>query len=955
MSVKRLYEGHYRALEEDFLDLAGRIVAKGDKLTVITAGAGQLGRLRNLLACRSENGITGGVDFLPGIGHLARMKGPVPAPFNTVSHSDRTLFSLRAMECLNEGEPLFDLRNNTETAHSMGSFFETLFEHGITAELYNITSLSLSEGQSITEAVIGRILGVYEEERNRNYSSLEDMVLERAIPGEITGSFIFYGFYDLNPLQRRYIRRFMKVCGCVYWFSPVPENSQWGSIYFRTRSLLQETGIDSVIRSGNRMQMNSFAGFFESLPKQLRPAVPVSGFRITASSGETGACRTVLKRICELNRDSGIDFSQIAVVRRKQDAGSLVRMAQHEGISVNAPLKVKLSQMPEGVFVLNLLTAVSMDFYYVYLENLLASGILGDLYAANPSEIAETVESSGIRLGLARWRDWYSTAEDGNRLASFLRALDSFFSGLPAKATALEYFGLLRKFFEKTVQEPSSTPVAESLFDRDVFGFSGEISLLNFTDSLRFFYESKDIVLREADPEGFRVITIEQIRGNLFRSVLLMDMEEGVYPGSPGDDPRLSDELREKLQMTLKSEREIEDGFLLRQAGEAAEETLDIVYREQDSSGEEVSPSPFISSTVLSQEGYSPDPAWFSRSSSSPVEQLLSGLHPGQIRARAVTEGEYPLDPVFLNSLKAERSRMDYRGFNEYDGILDSSPVAGESFSPTFLERYIRCPFAFLMERGWKTGRVEVPEISSSPDPMIKGSIIHEAVEKVLESRGFHPSLEDIAEILAEVSSSHELTGRLGTDYLQQIFLEKETGIISESLRNMSLEGWKFLESEKFLEGHLGEMRINGIVDLILEDRNSDLVLVDLKTGKLPDLKDIDKGKLYQLPFYFALARENYPDRQIASVAYASVSKASPGKMKGLKGEEMEDRMKAVSENAKRIVSMMRDGLFPPVPSSRCDYCVYRGACRISPWERIRAKAQSDGRIEMLKELMLKK
>jgi len=947
MRITTLFEGHYRSLEDDFLELTTRILAEGRDLTVISAGTGQLDRLRSLLLENSDIGIAGGIEFLPGISHLARKISNVPTPNENVSHCDRTLYALQAMKDLKREEPLFDLRENAETAHSMGNFFEDLFEHGVNAELYEISSLSLAAGQSRTERTIGGILSRYEDERNRGYFSCGDMLLQRTIPADTRKTSIFYGYYDLNPSQRRFIRKYSKTSGEIYWFSPISEHSHWISIYLRTRQLLQDIGIDSIVRSGNNIQMNSFAGFFEALRKQPRPAVPIDGFRITAVSGEMGACRTVLKRIYELGKS--VALNRIAVARRKQSGESLVRLAHHEGVPINAPLEVKLPDIPEGRFILDLMRAVNQDFYYVYLEGLLTSGLLKKDIAADPGEIADVVENSGIRMGLNRWRDWYSSGREQSRLVLFLRKLDTFWSGLPGRAEPWEYLGHLRKFFEETTSGSLCPAVADSLFDRDQLRFAGNVSWGQFTDSLKLYYQSKDIVLRDPDPEGFQMLTIEQLRGSLHESVLLMDVEEGIYPGSPGEDPRLSDDLRVRLQMTQRTEREIEDGFLLRQAGEAAYKTLDIIYREQDSMGCEIFPSPFISAMVLPQSGYSPDPAWFGRTSSSPCEQILAGTHPGQIRIRTLGESDFPA------ALRAEMCRMGYEGFNEYDGILDSSPVTRESFSPTFLEQYVRCPFAFLLERGWNIRRTEVTDISSTPDPLIRGSVVHEAVENIVEKSGLNPSRIQVEGEIRKAAVSLGIARKLGADYLQEIFVEKQTNSVVKSLRSLSSTGWKYLDSEKELEGCLGNLKINGKIDLIMEDDDSNLVLLDLKTGKPPGVKDIEKGKLFQLPFYYQLARDNYPGRSIASIAYVSISDRTPGKMSSLTGAEMEERMEGVRLNAERIVSMIRSGLFPPIPTSSCDYCAFRGLCRRNPFDRIKGKARSDDRMEFFREIMLKK
>ncbi len=956
MLINTLYEGHYRAIEEDFLQLARCLQKEEKQLTVISAGTGQLDRLRRLLLSDTDIGIIGGIEFLPGIRHLAQKISPVPLPAEKVSHSDRTLFTLHAMKEVKKGEPLFDLRENTETAHSMGTFFESLFEHGITPELYDITSISLSGGRSITEKTVGRILGSYDIERRKGYLSCGDMILEQDIPESVQGTYIFYGFYDLNPSQRRFLKRFCNSAEEVFWFSPVSGNSHWSSIYKRTSQLLKTMGVGSLIRSGNRMQMNDFASFFEALADQSRPAVPAKGFRITAVSGEIGACRAALGRIVKMNKEEGIDLRRIAVVRRKQEGESLVRLAHHEGVPVNAPLKTKLSSLPAGSLVLNLLKAIGTDFYYVHIQNLLASGIFVDEFAADPLEIVDVAENSGIRMGLQRWRDWYSSAAEKSRLASFLRKLDTFFSGLPRVALASEYLEHLRNFFEETVSGSIPRSIRDSLFDPGEFTFSMEVSLPQFSDALRLDYQARDIVLRAADPEGFRVLTIEKVRGSLFDSVLLMDMEEGIYPGSPDEDPRLSEELRARLQMALKTERETEDGFLLRQAGEAAGKSLDIIFRQTDSEGTEISPSPFISNLVHPERRSGKD-AWFVTGSSSPLSQMAGGAHPGQKRVLAAGNGDYPVDPLFLRAYTAEHSRMKVLGgFDCYDGIVSSSPVKLDRISPTLLEGYMRCPFALLMSsRGWKIRRTELTEIGTSPDPMIRGVVIHAAFEEIVKEQGFSPTEERVDDILREQASEHSLEGRLGSRLFLDIFIEKQKQIILSSLSQLAAKGWKYTGSEVSLEGSLGDMPIGGRIDLILEDDASNLILIDLKTGSLPAKKGTTEGRHFQLPFYYQLAAENYPGRNVAETAYVSVSEKKPGKLISFTRDEMENLMSSVSVNALRIVSMIREGLFPPIPTVTCDYCDYSGICRRNPFARIKAKVKSDRRMEIFMGMVLKK
>ncbi len=948
MSINTLYEGHYRALETDFLELAGEILSSGEHLTVITAGTGQLDRLRELLLKKSSRGIIGGVKFLPGIRHLASELSAVPMVMETVSHADRTFFTLRAMEAIEPNEPLYYLRKNSETAHSMGTFFENLFEHGVTPDIYEQTSLSLSGEQTETEIVIGRVFGKYNAYRRERYACCGDMIMEQLLPHTETGATVFYGFYDLNPAQRRFLRRFLDHSSGIFWFSPLEEHSQWNKVYARTRKLLENQGITSIRVPGGREAMNPFADFFEALHVQSRPSVPADGFHITAVSGEMGASRAALKRIIELNTKQKIPFSDIAVIRKKIEGDSLVFLAHHEGIPTACSLKAELSTVPSGKFVLDLACINDGDFHYTLIEEIMSSGILTDDLNPGPSEISRIVETSGIRMGLGQWRDWFVSLDSRNKSGRLLRKLDGFYCGLPDTAVPVDYLNRLKILVEDISAGGLPSELKEALFDTNSFRWNREVSWKQFTDALLLYYKEKVIVLRDGSKHGFQVLTIEKARGSIFSSVILMDLEEGIYPSPSIEDPRLSDELRKKLQMTLKSERETEDGYLLRQAGEAAGRTLDIIYRQRDAAGSEIYPSSFISNLVTIDSDYSPDPAWFSVSSSSAIEQMLGGIHKGQQRAFVLSSENLPRNPFFVSSLTAESSRMGTGDFDSYDGVFDNSPFRKRVYTATMLEEYVRCPFAYLAGRIWKLKERKIPLVSSSPDSRLTGKIVHETVEEIIRVYGFRPADDDIMRILLREADKSDLEPKLGNPFLEELFLEKQKEIIRRSLEVLAAEEWKFIDSEVDLQGKIGSLDIRGRIDLILEDKDENLVLLDLKTGRLPSKKGIEKGKYYQLPFYYRMTKDSYPEKSISKIAYAGISAREPGRLIGYSGDGIEQIMDTVRKNFERIAKMMQGGLFPPIPTGNCEFCNFKNLCRKTPSQRIKTKAVSDSRMELL-------
>ena len=926
--------------------MAAGLHKDGDTIRVSAAGKNQVDRLRVLLSRKCGGRPLSRIEFFPGIRHLAQKLGTLPRPLEMVSHSDRTLFALEALGTLRPGELMYDFQENTETAHSLGCFFENLYRHGITPGIYETASLSLSREPSATEKAVGVMLRAYDALRRQAYSSTADMIMEDFRCGDTTGPLIFYGFYDLSPLQRRFLRMLLKARSEVYWFSPVSMNSQWRNAYVRTWKLLEELGAGEAERCGGSMGMNCFANFFEALSTQDEPAVPSGGFGVTAVSGEMGACRGVLKGVEDLSR-SGVPLNEIAVVRRKEQGGSLARLAHHEGIPVNLPLEARLIDMPPARLVLDLLDLISGDFYCYDLQSVLASGQLSSDYSARPSEVTEAVNESGVTMGRERWRDWYSGLEGPGKLAALLRKLDTFAGELPRTAHSSSYLRAVKELYLHLTGMDAGSPLMQTVFDEGPFRCAGVIPFQRFIQVLKIRFREETIILREADGDGFALLTPEQARGSCYRSLFLMDMEEGVFPRTQQEDPRLGEELRKILQMSLKAQMEVEDGFLLRQAGEAAESSLRIIYREQDSEGGEVMPSPFIADVLHRRETSGLPEPWFTRASSSPEEQLLEGGNPGQRRGMNALKGRFPEDGFFQSALKAETHRLDPGGFDCYDGILKVPPFSTERVSPTMLENYVSCPFRFLVQnrRGWNVERETIKDVSSAPDPRKRGNVVHRAVESLIRKRGFFPSPGDILQELDSASKEMGLNRTFQADYLYRVFLETYSAGIRSALEAAGSLGLSFLFGEKYLRGTLGDQEIEGVVDLVLEDGDSHLVLVDIKTGEFPRWSHISRGMSYQLPFYYQLAMQNFPGRTVGMTAYMSVSSRGKKVFTELSGEAMAGKMEKVRENVQQVVSLIRQGFFPPVPTSgKCSFCGLSGLCRRTPFRRIKNKVENDER-----------
>lgn len=954
MRIRTLYEGHYRSLESGFTRLAVELVGRGEAVTVTAAGSVQLGRLRELLLNGLGGPVMGGVEFLPGMPHLVEKLSLLPLSVQKVSHADRTLFALSAMETIRKGEPLYDLCGNAETAHSMAGFFEDLLDQGVDPGSYS-TILDMMEGDpALTVEVMGRVFTAYSGTRSRSYPFAGSDVSAMPLPAETSGAYLFYGFYDLNPAQRGVVRRLTACPGAeVHWFSPAVEISHWSRVYSRTRQFLEDLGIASVVRCDGEQAMGRFASFFEALPVQPRPTPPMPGFHVTAVSGTMGVARRVLDRISELSR-AGVSPDRIAVVSRR-GAEALARLAHHERISVAEPLVTEPLEMPYGRLLSTLVEMDETGYHYSTVEKAGTSGVIRDRFAFDPEDVSGIVLNTGIRMGRDRWRDWLVTVKDPSTgFAGFMREVCAFYENLPRTAPAGVYLHRLENLFRGLCDPRLTAPFLDQMFDRSRFRYSGDIGWKRFAQVFRIECRDMKVELRSGSSGGFRILSPEKIRGALYHSIILLDMEEGVWPSVTVEDPRLPDEFRKMLQLPMKADREQEDGFLLRQVGEAASHGLEIVYRSRDSKGSEVYPSPFIAPLVLSEKGYSPSGEWFSSASSSPLAQLLGGSHPGQVAAVEAVAGRFPSRMNFLPCiLRGEAERLSNEPFGSWDGMIGEALSPAKVITASVLESYVRCPFAYMAEKIWSAEERASAAVAGTPDPSLAGKIVHEAVEAAIRADGFDAEEYRILVELRKAPSGRGLDALLGSRDLEEIWLHRQVRVIRESLKRLAVQEWTFVSAELLLEGSLGVIPIRGRIDLVVRDADGCLVVIDLKTGKARPNTETAKGKLYQLPFYYSLLRQNMPGEEIAYVRYASVSAREPGALTGFTGEQIEELMPDVTRRTEALADLVRQGSFPPMPlvEDNCKRCGFRHLCRRSPVERLERKLAADPRLAILLEL----
>jgi DNA helicase-2/ATP-dependent DNA helicase PcrA len=128
-------------------------------------------------------------------------------------------------------------------------------------------------------------------------------------------------------------------------------------------------------------------------------------------------------------------------------------------------------------------------------------------------------------------------------------------------------------------------------------------------------------------------------------------------------------------------------------------------------------------------------------------------------------------------------------------------------------------------------------------------------------------------------------------------------------------------------------VRLTGRIDRIDRTPGGDYVILDYKTGMVPDKKDHMPENDYmevQLGFYGLLFRKNFPDRRMGGLGYYDLGRTHDIELvvEGDETDEYVDRFEAhlrgfieTFEN-KKTLSLASDMAY-------CRYCPYDAVCRV--------------------------
>ncbi|MBD3368745.1 Dna2/Cas4 domain-containing protein [Candidatus Fermentibacteria bacterium] len=943
MPLLKVLEGHYRSLEGSLVALLSEFAEDPSAVTaVVTTGRPLLERLQRILT--HDAPVLAGCQFFPGLSRLAaKLARPVHRE-RGVSHADSALLVLRAIKQLPEGEPFSGLSGSIPAAHSLGRFFEKLLDLGIDSRAYNTTSMMLKTDPGPVARSVAELFEGYESARNRLYPRAADRLVDSydgaGLPFD---NLILYGFYDLNPGQRRFVRKLLSTSTDCYWFSPLSDASKWEELYRRTSELLGNHSSDRV-RTDTLVSQGPFMDIAGAMLNDQKLPPPPEGLRVVSTEGETATVRAVLKRVSELCDSEFVPLEAIAVVGREETRRNVCRLAHHEGVPVAEKLSVPLSEFPLGELLAAVIEVEEKGYHYSALQTIVRTGCLNPSLSPDRETINGLVSASGVRSGLAAWKEAASNGKSLESFDSLLSALAELADDLPDTAAPSAFARLTARRVEGWLSDETPVALLNRMLSEDRFLSPVEVDRKGFAALLRLELSHDRVEIRRADPQGFHLLSPETARGTLFDAVLFTDLEEGVFPQLPREDPMLPPELRRKLQLPSETMGVREQGFMFLQSMEATARHADLVHMVMTSEGKECYPSMFIQ-PLSDHQGLEKVHV-----PGGPVESLLGGCHPGQTAARQALAKKPPLQRPFLyDALSAEFERISPAPLGVFDGVLGKGVVELPSrCSATALESYLRCPFKYLAERVWGLRERPSPGITSRLEPTVKGSLMHQALERALSRHGFSARLDEVRDVLRKVCEEAGVAQTMGNAALAERFVELHSRSLHAFMHSLASRKWKLKEVEQLREGRLGKLLLKGKIDLLFRGPEG-LVVADFKSGKPKGTKKVANyvltGKMFQLPFYFVLLA---PEELPVLAGYLYLDQASD-RQPMFEAGRVEEMLPAAAEAATRLDGLMKEGFFPPIAEKNvCYNCCFRELCRLTPEDRIKWKRENDSRVQRL-------
>ena len=617
--------------------------------------------------------------------------------------------------------------------------------------------------------------------------------------------------------------------------------------------------------------------------------------------------------------------------------------------------------------------------------------------AGDDDELAEKLETARARRAAA---------------CSLHDAVDSLAhacTGLPARTGWGAWAVALGDVAETLFAPPAAAEVRDAcgrLASLDVL--QEQVEVADVVAALREQLADRRVPVGRVGRDGVAILTPLEARGLRFHTVVFAGLAEGGFPVRGRPDPLLGDAERRRVadglgvRLPLAESRDAESTLLFAFACEAARERLALLAPRTDAAtgrprlpsrlllrlaslaaGHPVGLDELLSGAALvgvwRHVGGDPvfgdaDPALVSATPDAATVWLdareydTAALLALSDSGKAAAARRYFGD-VLGDSASATRRLGQWRSARDkepgaWDGVLGGEARAvlaaqhlfAAEMHPTRLERFVGCPFAFLLRDVLGLDAPDDPGESLEMEASELGSLAHSILQRtyaevIAGELGIDDALVALGAAWEWCCADAERRGVTGValswDVRRAMLLEdlRETvrrdPVFAGGGRPVGVE-WRFGEAAGRpvaldLPGGRS-VRFAGRLDRI-DATTAGARVIDYKTGKgSTEQKRLKDGLGVQLPVY-QLAVRQAGDEDYAEIAclYRLVTRRG-----GFEELPLQDDEARASRRLRGLVvqsaALAEAGLFPRSTAGRCDYCDVAYACGATEWTRGRKR-----------------
>ncbi len=944
-----------------------------------------------------------GVHFMP-LSALAREINQTAATPVLPLADDSPLLDFKVKHLLHK----YGFSANRDLAICFKNSFRDLINAEVTpqalSEVKEDASLILTEQKEYLDKFIPMYADFLEIQKEKGKSTYKDFFIaarNNAQNNIFLNSFkkiIFYGFYDFTSLHFELIKAIIdnyKEKTQVYL--PYENNPAYSFAEITYKTLFlplasEHKNLESEINPIKTAGTNIFT------PEQTPTDADIKIIKI---SGE-GEVQAAAKQILELHKQ-GVNYEDIALTFRGENNFStkILEVFKQNQIPINYNFSFPLLQKPFAAFIYNLFNLESGNFAR---EDV--ASVVNAPYFNKKEDFSNLIQQSGAECSIEQFEEMLSNEnpELKTALLDILKEIKVYINILKQGGSFQVLAQRARDFIIKFTSEKALKEQAETFRQiKDIldiiFTYSTTGKDAKYGEFLEEFFDllgSATFNKVISAPSAVEVADIMTLRLQDFKVVIIIGLNEGIFPLIPQEDPALKEiyrrSLREKSRKPLRSilqsigylihtrqNRFLEENFLFYLALSAAQKKAVLTYKTSDEEGKDTVQSIFITlllNVLRQQEENLPA---FSR---RPLERLendikqefltkeeaanliaLSSPNAKELLGNILAKAEEEKDSIEEDylSLKTLSSNNELTAF---DGIINpesAKQIYPQYFSPSSLSILFTCPARYFFSRIIKDDDEKF--LRGKLSEKHRGNLYHYILASFYESiKNKLPQIpwseaENLFKNFIEKYFQNTKQTKYGLypllwEAIKREITEDLLAFIKKDLENMQNTNFfpAYFEKEESCTLPLsnGDFKLQARIDRIdLKPDSKEGIAIDYKsTYKSNIWEQILTYSKLQPPIYLEILNKKDSPIHFSSASFAFIKftvKIVP--IKSLTFADFNKEHQKFTDLFTFLHELTLSGIYPITPDEdvSCQYCDYCDICRKNHLQTLRrAKRSSD-------------